>query len=74
VFEQGGQIVEFHERMREEYVKFVVVWGGSTVEKVMQTVGRFVKFEKVLRYEYVWDCLSKFKKLRVDDYLLFDNT
>lgn len=37
-------------------------------------MGRYVKFEKMLKYEYVCNCLSKFKRLRVEDYMLFDNT
>lgn len=60
--------------MREEYVKFVIVWGGSGVEKMIETVGRYVRFERMVKYEYLWDCLSKFKRLRVEDYLLFDNS
>jgi hypothetical protein len=74
VFEQGGQVIEFHEKMREEWVKFVVVWGGSTVEAVVESVGKLLRFEKMLKYEYVWDCLSRFKRLRVDHYLLYDNS
>lgn len=74
IFHQGGDIVEFDEKMQEATVQYVVVNEKVPLEEVRQTVARLVNFEKIIKYEYVLDCLKKLKKLDVAPYVLFDNT
>jgi hypothetical protein len=74
IFHQGGDIVEFDEKMQEATVQYIVVSEKVPLEEVRQTVGRLVNFEKIIKYEYVLDCLKKLKKLDVAPYVLFDNT
>jgi hypothetical protein len=59
--------------MGEALVQYVVVSNKSNLEAIKQRIKGKIQYEKILRYEYIIEGLNKFKRLKIDDYVLFNN-
>ncbi len=71
---QGATLVKFHEKMGETFVQYVIISIKSDLEDTIRKIRGKLNYEKILKYEYIIDALNKFKKIKIDDYVLFNNS
>ena len=55
-------------------MQYVIVSDKSDLGVIMGKIKGRLKYEKILKYEYIIEGLNKFKKLKIENYILFNNT
>jgi hypothetical protein len=60
--------------MHETEAKLVIVSEKTDIEMVRHRLRGLVKYERMIKYEFILDSLKKLKKMNPNDYLIYDNT
>lgn len=71
---QGANIIEFNEKMSEQYSKYVVISQKSSIPDMRNKLRGKVKYQMIVSYGFIFDSLKRLKLMNSKSYLLYDNT